>query len=466
MGQSSQPHELGGGLKSRHVTMLSIAGVIGASLFVGSSVAIAEAGPAVLLAYLFAGLLVVMIMRMLAEMAVAPPDTGSFSTYADKAIGRWAGYTIGWLYWWFWVLVIPLEANIAAMILHSWVPGIPIWLFSLVITLALTGSNLLSVKNYGEFEFWLALCKVIAILAFIFLGAVAISGFYPYAEVSGISRLWDSGGFMPNGFGAVLSAMLITMFSFMGAEIVTIAAAESDTPEKHIVRATNSVIWRISIFYLCSIFVVVALIPWNMPGLKAVGSYRSVLELLNIPHAKLIMDCVILLSVTSCLNSALYTASRMLYSLSRRGDAPAVMGKINRSKTPYVAVLLSTGAAFLTVVVNYYAPAKVFKFLIDSSGAIALLVYLVIAVSQLRMRKILRAEGSEIRLRMWLYPWLTWLVIGFITFVLVVMLFRPAQQLEVISTGLLAIGIICTVPIMARWKKMVLWQKTPVHNTR
>ncbi len=254
MGQSSQPHELGGGLKSRHVTMLSIAGVIGASLFVGSSVAIAEAGPAVLLAYLFAGLLVVMIMRMLAEMAVATPDTGSFSTYADKAIGRWAGYTIGWLYWWFWVLVIPLEANIAAMILHSWVPGIPIWLFSLVITLALTGSNLLSVKNYGEFEFWLALCKVIAILAFIFLGAVAISGFYPYAEVSGISRLWDSGGFMPNGFGAVLSAMLITMFSFMGAEIVTIAAAESDTPEKHIVRATNSVIWRISIFYLCSIF--------------------------------------------------------------------------------------------------------------------------------------------------------------------------------------------------------------------
>lgn len=438
MGQSSQPHELGGGLKSRHVTMLSIAGVIGASLFVGSSVAIAEAGPAVLLAYLFAGLLVVMIMRMLAEMAVATPDTGSFSTYADKAIGRWAGYTIGWLYWWFWVLVIPLEANIAAMILHSWVPGIPIWLFSLVITLALTGSNLLSVKNYGEFEFWLALCKVIAILAFIFLGAVAISGFYPYAEVSGISRLWDSGGFMPNGFGAVLSAMLITMFSFMGAEIVTIAAAESDTPEKHIVRATNSVIWRISIFYLCSIFVVVALIPWNMPELKAVGSYRS----------------------------ALYTASRMLYSLSRRGDAPAVMGKINRSKTPYVAVLLSTGAAFLTVVVNYYAPAKVFKFLIDSSGAIALLVYLVIAVSQLRMRKILRAEGSEIRLRMWLYPWLTWLVIGFITFVLVVMLFRPAQQLEVISTGLLAIGIICTVPIMARWKKLVLWQKTPVHNTR
>ncbi|XTZ39274.1 GABA permease [Salmonella enterica] len=464
MEKSTQSPALAGGLKSRHVTMLSIAGVIGASLFVGSSVAIAEAGPAVLLAYLFAGLLVVLIMRMLGEMAVATPDTGSFSTYAEKAIGRWAGYTIGWLYWWFWVLVIPLEANIAAIILHSWIPTVPVWLFSLAITIALTGSNLLSVKNYGEFEFWLALCKVIAIVAFIALGAVAISGFYPYAEVGGISRLWEHGGFMPNGFGAVLSAMLITMFSFMGAEIVTIAAAESDSPDKHIVRATNSVIWRISLFYLCSIFVVVALIPWNTPGLKTVGSYRSVLELLNIPYAKLIMDAVILLSVTSCLNSALYTASRMLYSLSSRGDAPAIMGKINRSKTPWVAVLLSTGAAFLTVIINYYAPAKVFKFLIDSSGAIALLVYLVIAISQLRMRKLLLVKGENLKLKMWLYPWLTWLVIAFISFVLVVMLFRPTQQLEVISTGVLALGIICSVPIMTRWKKLVLWQKTSLHN--
>ncbi|BDH47177.1 GABA permease [Salmonella enterica subsp. enterica serovar Choleraesuis] len=453
MGQVSEVSSLAGGLKSRHVTMLSIAGVIGASLFVGSGVAIAEAGPSALLAYLFAGLLVVLIMRMLAEMAVASPDTGSFSTYAERAIGKWAGYTIGWLYWWFWVLVIPLEANIAAIILNSWVPGVPVWLFSLAITIALTGSNLLSVKNYGEFEFWLALCKVIAILAFIGLGAAAISGFYPYAEVSGVSRLWDHGGFMPNGFGAVLSAMLITMFSFMGAEIVTIAAAESDAPDKHIVRATNSVIWRISIFYLCSIFVVVALVPWNTPDLKGVGSYRTVLEMLHVPHAKAIMDTVILLSVTSCLNSALYTASRMLFSLSRRGDAPAVMGKLSRRKTPYVAVLLSTFAAFLTVVVNYYAPAKVFNFLIASSGAIALLVYLVIAVSQLRMRKHLLASGQPIRLQMWLYPWLTWLVILFITFVLVVMLFRPAQQIEVVSTVVLALGIIATVPIMTRWRR-------------
>ncbi|MFO6484195.1 hypothetical protein ACLBR5_10025 [Escherichia coli] len=168
MGQSSQPHELGGGAESRHVTDVVYCRCYRRkSVFVGSSVAIAEAGPAVLLAYLFAGLLVVMIMRMLAEMAVATPDTGSFSTYADKAIGRWAGYTIGWLYWWFWYWLSRWKPT-SPRLLDWRVPGIPIWLFSLVMTLALTGSNLLSVKNYGEFEFWLALCKVIAILAFIF----------------------------------------------------------------------------------------------------------------------------------------------------------------------------------------------------------------------------------------------------------------------------------------------------------
>lgn len=367
-------------MKLRYVIMLFIVGVIGVSLFVGFSVVIVEAGSAVLLVYLFVGLLVVMIMRMLAEMAVVTFDIGSFFIYVDKVIGRWAGYIIGWLYWWFWVLVISLEVNIVVMILYLWVLGIFIWLFFFVIIFVLIGSNLLSVKNYGEFEFWLALCKVIVILVFIFFGVVVISGFYSYVEVSGILRLWDSGGFMFNGFGAVLSAMLIIMFSFMGVEIVIIVVAEFDTSEKYIVRVINSVIWRIFIFYLCFIFVVVVLISWNMFGLKVVGFYRSVLELFNIFYAKLIMDCVILFFVISCLNSALYIALRMFYFLSRRGDVFAVMGKINRSKISYVAVLFFIGAVFLTVVVNYYAFAKVFKFLIDSFGVIVLLVYLVIVV--------------------------------------------------------------------------------------
>ena len=445
--------ELDQGLKPRHITMLSIAGVIGAGLFVGSGHAIAEAGPAVLLAYAAAGTLVVLVMRMLAEMAVASPDTGSFSTYADRAIGHWAGFTIGWLYWWFWVLVIPLEANAAATILHAWFPDIGIWVFTLVITLLLTATNLFSVKNYGEFEFWFALIKVLAIIGFVVLGVAAIFGLLPNSQVSGVSHLFDTQGFLPNGMGAVLAAMLTTMFSFMGTEIVTIAAAESKDPEKQITKATNSVIWRICLFYLVSIFIVVALVPWNDSRLAEVGSYQTVLDMMGIPNAKMIVDIVVLIAVTSCLNSALYTASRMLYSLGKRGDAPAVATRTSKSGTPYWAVILSTAAAFLTVFANYVAPAAVFEFLLASSGAIALLVYLVIAVSQLRMRQKSIAAGEQLSFRMWLFPYLTWLVIVFIVGVLGIMLMQEAHRVEIIATGLLSILVIATGILVARRRK-------------
>jgi GABA permease len=328
--QYPSSNDLEQGLKPRHVTMLSIAGVIGAGLFVGSGHAIAAAGPAVLLAYAAAGTLVVLVMRMLGEMAVASPDTGSFSTYADRAIGHWAGFTIGWLYWWFWVLVIPLEANAAATILHAWFPNVAIWAFALVITMLLTVTNLFSVKNYGEFEFWFALLKVLAIIGFIVLGARRSSASCRAAR-SAAFRTCSTQGFMPNGMGAVLGAILTTMFSFMGTEIVTIAAAESKNPGKQITKATNSVIWRIGLFYLVSIFIVVALVPWNDPTLASLGSYQTVLERMGIPNAKLIVDIVVLVAVTSCLNSALYTSSRMLFSLGKRGDAPAMSTRTNKA---------------------------------------------------------------------------------------------------------------------------------------
>ena len=442
------------GLKPRHVTMLSIAGVIGAGLFVGSGHAIAQAGPAVLLAYAAAGTLVVLVMRMLAEMAVASPDTGSFSTYADRAIGHWAGFTIGWLYWWFWVLVIPLEAVAAGTILHAWFPGTAIWVFTLVITLLLTATNLFSVKNYGEFEFWFALVKVLAIIGFIILGLLAIFGYLPTSQVSGVAHLSDTIGFMPNGMGAVLAAMLTTMFSFMGTEIVTIAAAESKDPSKQITKATNSVIWRIGLFYLVSIFIVVALVPWNDPSLAQLGSYQTVLDRMGIPNAKLIVDIVVLIAVTSCLNSALYTSSRMLYSLSKRGDAPAAAKRTNAAGTPYWAVMMSTGAAFVAVFANYVAPAAVFEFLLASSGAIALLVYLVIAVSQLRMRQKRTALGENISFKMWLFPGLTYAVIVFIVAILTVMLFQEAHRVEIMATGLLSILVVSAGLLVARRRRI------------
>ncbi|KVE23346.1 GABA permease [Burkholderia singularis] len=429
---------LGTGLKQRHVTMLSIAGVIGAGLFVGSGHAIAEAGPAALIAYAIAGLLVVLVMRMLGEMAVAQPDSGSFSTYADRAIGHWAGFTIGWLYWWFWVLVIPIEATAAATILNAWFPGVATWVFALGITSVLTLTNLFSVKHYGEFEFWFALIKVVAIVVFLVIGGAAIVGVLPGSNVSGAARLFNAGGFMPNGIGAVLAAMLTTMFSFLGTEIVTIAAAESEHPERQIVRATNSVIWRISLFYLGSIFVVAALVPWNDPLLPAHGSYQRAMELIGVPHAKGIIDVIVLVSVASCLNSALYTASRMIFSLSTRGDAPASLSRTDTTGTPRAAVLASTAFGFLTVIANYAMPEQVFSFLLATSGAIALLVYLVIAVSQLRMRAVLDANGVRPPLRMWCFPWLTWAVILFICGVLVTMLLREDHRMEVTATAVLA----------------------------
>jgi GABA permease len=454
MSNTQSSNGLEQGLKPRHVTMLSIAGVIGAGLFVGSGHAIAAAGPAVLLAYAAAGTLVVLVMRMLAEMAIASPDTGSFSTYADRAIGHWAGFTIGWLYWWFWVLVIPLEANAAATILHAWFPGVAIWAFTLVITLLLTVTNLFSVKNYGEFEFWFALVKVVAIIGFIILGVLAIFGLLPTSQVSGVSHLFDTQGFLPNGMGAVLAAMLTTMFSFMGTEIVTIAAAESKDPGQQISKATNSVIWRIGLFYLVSIFIVVALVPWNDAGLAQVGSYQIVLDRMGIPNAKLIVDLVVLVAVTSCLNSALYTASRMLFSLGNRGDAPAAAKITNKSGTPYWAVILSTAAAFLAVFANYVAPAAVFEFLLASSGAIALLVYLVIAVSQLRMRQKRMAVGEKIAFKMWLFPGLTYAVIVFIVGILTIMLFQEAHRVEILATGLLSVLVVVAGLLVARRRRL------------
>ncbi|MNE01191.1 GABA permease [compost metagenome] len=351
------------------------------------------------------------------------------------------------------MLVIPLEANAAATILHAWFPDIGIWVFTLVITLLLTATNLFSVKNYGEFEFWFALLKVVAIIGFIILGVAAIFGLLPNSQVSGVSHLFDTQGFMPNGMGAVLAAMLTTMFSFMGTEIVTIAAAESKDPGKQITKATNSVIWRIFLFYLVSIFVVVALVPWTNSDLAEVGSYQTVLNLMGIPNAKLIVDIVVLIAVTSCLNSALYTSSRMLFSLSKRGDAPAMAQRTTSSGTPYVAVVLSTAAAFLTVIANYLAPAQVFEFLLASSGAIALLVYLVIAVSQLRMRRQRMQRGEKIAFKMWLFPGLTWATIAFIVGILTVMLIRPDHRIEIVATGLLSIAVVAAGLLVARKRK-------------
>ncbi|MFC6063683.1 amino acid permease [Streptomyces ochraceiscleroticus] len=422
------------GLKGRQITMISIGGVIGAGLFVGSSTAVATAGPAVLISFLAAAALVVLVMQMLGEMAVANPDTGSFSTYADRALGRWAGFSIGWLYWWFYVLVIPIEAIAAGEVLGG-MTGMPSWIPTFAVIAVLAGTNLLAVRNYGEFEYWFALLKVIAIVGFLVLGVLAILGLLPGSGTSGVSNLWSNGGFAPKGGIAVLAALLTAMFSFQGSEIVTIAAAESEDPKKNIKKAIRAVVWRLGLFYIGSILIVVSLVPWNADGLAA-GSYQAVLERMNIPGARQIMDVVVVIAVCSCLNSAVYTASRMAFSLARRGDAPAAFAVVSRGGVPRNAVAASTVVGIVAVIANYLLP-KIFTYLLASSGAIALMMYLVIAVTQYATR---RRQHGPTEVRMWLFPYLTVATIVFIAAVLILMAVLPGHRLELwLSFGLAAV---------------------------
>ncbi|KKW68934.1 gamma-aminobutyrate transporter [Lampropedia cohaerens] len=438
---------LSASLKTRHLTMMSIAGVIGAALFVGSGSVIAQAGPATILAYLAGGVLVILIMRMLGEMASSSPDTGSFSTYAEDAIGRWAGFTIGWLYWWFWTLLMAWEAYVAGIILHGWFPAVSVNVFTAVVTALLIVVNFLQVKNYGEFEFWFALIKVVAIICFIALGTLAVFNLWPLGETGSVANLTAHGGFMPNGIGSVIVALLGVMFAFLGAEIVTIAASEAQNPAQQIVRATNSVVWRICLFYIGSIFLIVCLVPWNDPllGQSGYGSYRRALELMGLPGAQFVMNFVVLTSVSSCFISAHYTCSRMLYSLAQRGDAPAFLMKTRANGTPVNAVIVSCAMAVLIACINFFEslrPKDILDLLMNTTGMIAMLVYLVIACSQLRMRRKLEAAGREIPLRMWLFPYLTYATIVFIVAALVAMLFVEQYRGIVLSTGCAALLVV------------------------
>ncbi|WP_406170423.1 amino acid permease [Streptomyces sp. NBC_00996] len=444
------------GLKNRHLSMIAIGGVIGAGLFVGSGSGIAAAGPGILVSYALVGVLVVLVMRMLGEMAAANPTSGSFSAYADRALGRWAGFTIGWLYWFFWVVVLAVEATAGAKILAGWIPAVPQWGWALIVMVVLTASNLASVGSYGEFEFWFAGIKVVAIAAFIVIGALAIFGLLPGSDhpASGFSNLTAHGGFLPHGPGAILTGVLMVVFSFMGSEIVTLAAGESKDPQGAITKATNSVIWRIAVFYLGSILIVVSLLRWDDPAILKDGSYVAALSSIGIPHAAQIMNAIVLTSVLSCLNSGLYTASRMAFSLGRRSDAPVALGRTTGRGVPQSAILASVVFGFVAVGFNYLWPDTVFQFLLNSSGAIALFVWLVICFSQLRMRKIVQREAPEkLIVKMWLYPYLTWATIALITFVLGYMLTDTAEgggRDQVVLSTLVAVGVVAIALVRER----------------
>ena len=411
------PVELKKGLKQRHLTMIAMGGVIGAGLFVGSGTVISEAGPSAFLSYAITGVLIILVMRMLGEMATANPSTGSFADYARQAIGGWAGFSVAWLYWYFWVIVIGFEAVAGAKVLQYWLPSVPLWLMSLVLMTLMTATNLFSVSSFGEFEFWFAGIKVAAIVVFLVLGGIFVLGIWPHRSLD-LHNLTTQGGFFPHGVGAIFSAIVVVIFSMVGAEVATIAAAESPDPGRSIARATNSVILRIAIFFVGSIFLLAVILPWNSADLAA-SPYVAAFKTMGIPYADHIMNAVVLTAVLSCLNSGLYTSSRMLFVLAARREAPTALMEVTRRGVPRNAILASSVVGFLCVIAAAVSPDTVFLFLLNSSGAIILFVYLLIAVSQIVLR---RRTGSEhLTVKMWLFPVLSLVVVAAIVAVLVQM---------------------------------------------
>lgn len=449
--QPSNQSDLKCGLKQRHMTMIALGGVIGAGLFVGSGVVIQQTGPAAILSFLITGGLVVLVMRMLGEMACAMPAVGSFYEYARLAFGNWrgpgkmAGFLTGWMYWYFWVIVVALEAVAGAKLIQFWLPDTPAWIISLALLVVLTLTNLISVGSYGEFEFWFSSIKVGAIIVFLFLGGLYVLGLWPASmhTTAVLPTLLGHGGFMPLGIGPVMSGAVAATGFYFGAEIVTIAAAEAKEPAKAVAKATNSVITRVLVFYVGSVALVVALVPWNSHQMAT--PYVSALEVMGLPAAANVMNAIVLTAVLSALNSGLYAASRMLFALTRHGDAPAALAKVNKRGVPVRAILLGTVFGYVSVVMSYVSPDTVFAFLVNSYGTVALFVYVLIAFSQLRLRKRLDpVAASKLRVRMWAYPYLTWVAIVGMVGILVAMAFIPDQRkplwLGVASLGVLVVA--------------------------
>jgi len=420
---ASGGNELRRVLASRHVSMISIGGIVGAGLFVGSSVTIYAAGPAVVLSYLIAGILVLLVMRMLGEMAVALPQVRTFTDFARTGLGEWAGFVVGWMYWYFWIVVVPVEAIAGAQLLQQWV-ALPAWLIGAGLMVIMTAVNLMSARSYGEFEFWFSLIKVTAIVAFILVAAA-----WAFGLTSGGAPTWSNlvsgGGFAPRGYVAVLAAVTSVYFAIVGAEITVVAAAESREPVKAVARMSTAVMTRIMLFYVGSILMIVTVVPWQqiVPGKSP---FVAAMNAMNFHWANKVMTLIILTAVLSCLNSAFYVTSRVLFALAAKGDAPAALVKLNRRGVPVRSVLIGSIAGMAGIAAATFSPQGVFAFLVNASGAVILFVYLLTAFAQIRLRRARSAaDQAALPVKMWWYPAASYIGVAGMIVVLVAMACTP-----------------------------------------
>jgi AAT family amino acid transporter len=430
---TKQPNELHRGLEERHITLMSLGAAIGVGLFLGSSSAIKLAGPAILLAYALGGAGMFIIMRALGEMAIQNPVAGSFSRYARDYLGPMAGYLTGWNYWFLWIVTCMAEITAVGVYMQFWFPDSPQWLWALAALVIMGAVNLMAVKAYGELEFWFALIKIVTIVLMIIVGlGMIIFGLGNGGIATGISNLWEHGGFMPNGIMGVLMSLQMVFFAFLGIEMIGVTAGEVKNPEKSLARAIDSVFWRILIFYVGALFVILSVYPWNEIGAKG-SPFVMTFDKLGIPYAAGIINFVVLTAALSSCNSGIFSTGRMLFNLAQQGEAPNNFKRIGRTGVPNMAILASVAALLVGVTLNYFVPERVFQWVTSIGTFGAIWTWAVILLAQIRYRKSLTAEQvSALKYKMPLFPLSSYVTLAFLFLVVGLMAYFPDTRIALI----------------------------------
>ncbi len=428
------------GLKPRQLTMMGLGGAIGAGLFLGSGKGVAAAGPAILISYIVAGALVILIMWMIGELSAANPAGGAFSTHAETAFGPVAGYTVGWLYWVQLAVVVAAEAVGAAAILtgvlQSAPAGTPIpptWLLAAIFMAALTAVNMFAVSKYGEFEFWFAFIKVAVILAFLLVGVLLLLGVLNGTS-PGLSNFTD---FAPKGAAGVGAGLLMVIFAFGGTEIVAIAAGETKNPEKSVATAIRTVAWRICVFYVGSVFIIVAVLSPEAANAPE-GPFAALLNVAGMPAAGTVMALVAVFALLSALNANVYGASRMLHSLSQRGHAPARLRKTGTNRVPRAAVLWTVAFGFIAAMLEAIFPGKVLETLLSIVGSTIIIIWAAIAASQITLRRrrdrATTPSTAPTTYRMPLFPYLSYTAVGLLALIIIVAMLDAGTRTQLLLT--------------------------------
>ncbi|KFG95516.1 aromatic amino acid transporter [Burkholderia paludis] len=429
------------GLKNRHIQLIALGGAIGTGLFLGIAQTIKMAGPSILLGYAVAGAIAFFIMRQLGEMVVDEPVAGSFSYFADKYCGQFTGFVAGWNYWVMYILVSMAELSAVGIYVHFWWPAVPTWASALLFFVIINAINLTSVKSYGEIEFWFSIIKVAAILGMIGFGSWLLVSGHAGPDAT-ISNLWQHGGFFPNGVSGVVMSMAVIMFSFGGLELIGITAAEADNPKKSIPQATNQVIYRILIFYVGALAVLLSLYPWEKV-VTGGSPFVLIFHALNSDFIANVLNAIVLTAAPSVYNSGVYCNSRMLFGLAQQGNAPRKLLQVNRHGIPILAIGVSAIATAFCVVINYFMPGKAFEVLMGLVVSAIVINWAMISLIHLRFRKAKQESGENTQFKSPLYPLTNYVCLGFMACILLIMYLTPSLRLSVylIPVWIAALGV-------------------------